>query len=406
MATSRLAPPDDATATTEAERLVAWLRLPAIALVGLGEVVTASSQRRAGFAVALTAFAVWAVAVFIWVHLRAVGPAFGVMTAIVDITAITALTFLSGGAGSQARVAYALIPLGLAFRFRVRLTAVASSLVVVAYLTQAFSHPSRARGVNYILLQAGYLTWLGIAATLLAWMLARRTKRIGELVAQSRHLLVDSLGAEEREREALAEALHDTALQNLLSARHDLQEAFDAVPHPAVARAETTITETVGQLRDVVTDLHPLVLDQAGLEAALSAAGAHAGRRGRFTVRVTCTARPAYPEQRVLLAAARELLTNVTKYAHARQVGVRCVEHNGWTVLSVSDDGIGFDPSSVSDSLTSGHIGLASQRTRIESVGGDLTIDSRLDEGTTVTVRLPMIVARDARGPGHAHTPA
>jgi two-component system NarL family sensor kinase len=359
---------------------VAWLRLPAIALVALGEVVTASPERHDGFVVALTAFAVWAVAVFVWVHLRTVGSAFGLMTAIVDITAITVLAFLSGGAGSQ-----------------VRLTAVASGLVVLAYLAQAFSHPSSTREVSYILLQAGYLTWLGIAATLLAWMLARRTQRIGELVAQSRHLLVDSLGAEERERQALAEALHDTALQNLLSARHDLQEAFDAVPHPAVARAEATITETVGQLRDVVTDLHPLVLDQAGLEAALSAAGAHAGRRGRFTVRVTCTARPAYPEQRVLLAAARELLTNVTKYARAHQVDVRCVERNGWTVLSVSDDGVGFDPSSVSGSLTSGHIGLASQRTRIESAGGDLMIESRLHEGTTVTVRLPIKGTRDRR---------
>ena len=376
---------------------MAWLRLPAIALVALGEVVTASPERHDGFVVALTAFAVWAVAVFVWVHLRKVGSAFGLMTAIVDITAITVLAFLSGGAGSQVRVAYALVPLGLAFRFRVRLTAVASGLVVLAYLAQAFSHPSSTREVSYILLQAGYLAWLGIAATLLAWMLARRTQRIGELVAQSRHLLVDSLGAEERERQALAEALHDTALQNLLSARHDLQEAFDAVPHPAVARAEATITETVGQLRDVVTDLHPLVLDQAGLEAALSAAGAHAGRRGRFTVRVTCTARPAYPEQRVLLAAARELLTNVTKYARAHQVDVRCVERNGWTVLSVSDDGVGFDPSSVSGSLTSGHIGLASQRTRIESAGGDLMIESRLHEGTTVTVRLPIKGTRDRR---------
>lgn len=385
---------------------MAWLRLPAIALVAIAEMVNEAPEGRIGFAVALAAFAVWAFAIFIWVHVRTIGSSFGLMTAFVDIAAITALAFLSGGAVSQARVAYALVPLALAFRFRVRLTAAASALVVVAYLLQALSHPSRTRGARYILLQAGYLTWLGIAALLLAWMLARRTQRIGELVEQSRNLLVDSLGAEERERQGLAEALHDTALQNLLSARHDLHEAFDAVPHPAVTRAEVTITETVGQLRDVVADLHPLVLDQAGLEAALSAAGAHAGRRGRFTVRVTCTARPAYPEQRVLLAAARELLTNVTKYARAHQVDLRCVDRNGWTVLSVTDDGIGFDPSSVSNGLASGHIGLASQRTRIESVGGELTIDSRLGEGTTVTVRIPSTMAHGNHGYGRTHAPS
>ena len=365
------------------------MRLPVIGLMALGEEVSTTDDPRSGFTVAIVAFAIWAVVLFVWVHVRTVSPTFGLLTALVDIVAITGLTYLSGGASSQARVAYSLVPLTFAFRFRVRMTAVASALVVVAYLVQALSHPSRTRGADYIVLQAGYLTWLGAASLLLAWMLARRTRRIGELVEQSRHLLVDSLGAEERERQGLAEALHDTALQNLLSARHDLHEAFDAVPHPAVARAEATITDTVGQLRDVVADLHPLVLDQAGLEAALSAAGAHAGRLGHFTVRVTCTARPAYPEQRVLLAAAREMLTNVTKYAHAHQVDLRCTDRNGWTVLSVTDDGVGFDPASVSNSLTSGHIGLASQRTRIESAGGDLTIDSRIGEGTTVTVRVP-----------------
>ena len=109
---------------------------------------------------------------------------------------------------------------------------------------------------------------------------------------QARHLLVDALGAEERERQGLAEGLHDTALQNLLSARHDLQEVADTIDHPALERAESTISQTVGQLRDIVSELHPLVLEQAGLEAALSAVAAHASRRGGFHAHVAYSARP------------------------------------------------------------------------------------------------------------------
>jgi two-component system, NarL family, sensor kinase len=379
------------TAITESERVVAWLRLPAIALIAIGEGITGTADGRFGFSLAIGVFAMWAVGLLLWVSWRPVSAPLGLVAAAVDIGAITAFTFLSGGGFSQARVAYALVPITLAFRFNPFLTATAGAAIVVAYLVQALSHPSRSRGQagQFIALQAGYLIWLSAAAVLLAWMLARRTRRIGELVLQARQLLVDTLGAEERERQALAEGLHDTALQNLLSARHELQEVAEAVDHPSLQRAEATIAQTVGQLRDIVSDLHPLVLDQAGLEAALSAVAAHATERGGFGVHVAYSARPHHLQDRLLLAAARELLTNVVKHAHARTVNVRCAERDGWIELSVTDDGAGFDTSTIGDRVVAGHIGLASQRARIESAGGELTVESDLGEGTTATVRLP-----------------
>lgn len=340
-------------------------------------------------------FAAWAVGLLIWVHWRPVTERLGLVTATVDIGAITALAFLSGGGFSQARVAYALVPITLAFRFRPTLTAVAGAAIVVAYLTQALSHPSRAENQagRFIAVQAGYLIWISAAAVLLALVLARRTRRIGELVLQGRHLLVDALGAEERERQALAEALHDGALQNLLSARHDLQDVSDLVEHRSLQRAESAISETVGQLRETVSELHPLVLEQAGLEAALSAVAIHAGRRGGFRAHVAYSAKPRHPQERVILAAARELLTNVAKHARARNVQLRCLEREGWIVLSVADDGDGFDTAVIGESVAAGHIGLASQRARIEGAGGELTIVSDPGDGTVATVRLPEATA-------------
>ena len=77
-------------------------------------------EARFGFYVAIGVFAAWAMGLLIWVHWRPVTEALGLVTARVDIGAITALVFLSGGGFSQARVAYALVPITLAFRFRPR----------------------------------------------------------------------------------------------------------------------------------------------------------------------------------------------------------------------------------------------------------------------------------------------
>src|SRR5262249_22630137 len=176
-----------------------------------------------------------------------------------------------GGAFSQARLAYFLIPVAVAFRFRPALTAAASAATVAAYLVQAFVHPAaRQKGADrFIAIQTGFLVWLGLAAVLLSAVLGRRTARVNELAEARRRLIADSLAAGERERKALAEGLHDHAIQNLLSARLDLEEVEEELPHPALRRADAALAETIRDLREAVFELHPYVLEQAGLEAAL-----------------------------------------------------------------------------------------------------------------------------------------
>ena len=357
----------------------------------MGESVSGPGEGGRGFHLAIAVFAAWALGIVAWVHWRPAGEALGLLTSAVDIGAITALAFLSGGGFSQARVAYALVPITLAFRFRPGLAAAGGAAVVVAYLAQALSHPSRsgADAAGYIAVQAGSLIWIGAAAALLALVLSRRTRRVAQLALQARHLLTDALGAEERERQRLAETLHDSALQNLLAVRHDLQEAADGSDGVPLERAEATIAATVGQLREIVSDLHPLVLEQAGLEAGLSAVATQAARRGGFRVHVAYEAAARPPHERLLLAAARELLANVAKHAHASSVDVRCVERDAWIELSVSDDGDGFDPAIAAGLVAGGHIGLASQRARVEGAGGELSVVSGAGRGTVATVRIP-----------------
>jgi two-component system NarL family sensor kinase len=91
----------------------------------------------------------------------------------------------------------------------------------------------------------------------------------------------------------------------------------------------------------------------------------------------------------VLFNAAREFLTNATKHANASKVTLTLAQANGHVVLTTQDDGVGFDVSAISAYVGDAHIGLLSQRERIEAIGGRLEIVSAPGAGTTITTVLP-----------------
>lgn len=382
-----------AAAATQTERLVAWLRIPAVALIGAGHGL--GNQRENGFFVALGIFAAWSACVLVWVYARPVSQRFALFATAADIVAITALVSLSGGAFSEARAAYFLVPVTVAFRFRPALTALAGGAAIGAYLIQAAvdSGSSRPQAWHLVAVHTGYLLWITAAASLLSFLLARRTERIAELAAVRRLLAAEVLSAEERERQALAEGLHDSAIQNLLSARHYLEEAEDTAAHPALARADAALAQTVGELREAAFELHPYLLAQAGLETALRAVGQRAARRGNFRLQLDLHSPSRTTHDELLLAAARELLANAARHAQARTVSVQLVEVDGELTLTVADDGRGFDADVLSHRLAEGHIGLAAQRLRVESAGGTLDIRSAPGAGTTAEITLPVDAA-------------
>jgi two-component system, NarL family, sensor kinase len=378
-------------AAHESERLVAWLRLPALALIAAGQRLDHPHPSERAFTIALVVFAAWSAALLAWLYIRPISERFALIATAIDIAAITTLAALSGGPFSQARLAYFLVPVAVAFRFRPSVTAVAGAGAIAAYLGQGFAHPSASdpEATRFVLVQAGYLAWVSAAALLLSAVLRRRTDRVVELAAERERLMAEAVTAEERERQALADSLHDTAIQNLLSARHDLQELEDVVASPALQRADAALESTVTQLREAVFELHPYVLEAVGLESALTTVAERAARSGRFQLRVEARAVGRSPHERLLLSAARELLTNVAKHADARQVSLRLTEEDGYIVLSIHDDGRGFDESALADRVADGHIGLAAHRARIENVGGTLTVARARAGGTSAEVRVP-----------------
>jgi two-component system NarL family sensor kinase len=378
-------------AAAEAERVVAWLRLPAIGLIALGQGLQHPHPQERAFLVTLALYSAWSAGLLAWVHLNQAGPRLALAATAVDVVAIGVLAVLSGGAFSHARLAFFLVPVTVAFRFRPAITAAATVVTTAAYVVQAVAHPAfgEPEAARFVATQAGFIAWIGVACVLLSALLARRTAQAASLAAARSRLLGDALDAEQRERSALAEALHDHAIQNLLSVRHELEEAGESVSHPALARADDAVLDTVRQLREAVFELHPYVLEQAGLEAALRSLAQQAATRAGLALRLDLRYGSRTPREQLLFSAARELLSNVVRHAQATRVTVRLGEAAGTLELVVEDDGRGFPPELLAERLADGHVGLASQRVRIEAADGTMDVASAAGRGTRVTIRVP-----------------
>jgi two-component system NarL family sensor kinase len=145
----------------------------------------------------------------------------------------------------------------------------------------------------------------------------------------------------------------------------------------------------VGQLRGAVFELHPYVLEEAGLEAAIRSVAGQAAARGGFDLQLDLRCKGKHPQEQLVFSAARELLANVVQHAGAAHVTLRLADTSDGLVLAVEDDGRGFPPERLGAQLADGHVGLASQRVRIEAAGGSMEIASRPRKGTRVEITLP-----------------
>ena len=234
--------------------------------------------------------------------------------------------------------------------------------------------------------------FLQALANVIADAVERRTAEaeIAELSAGRGRLVAQALDGEERARRRIAETLHDGPLQELVVAGHNLYALLGrGGDDDAVAAVQERLSAIVRQLREVMSALHPTVLQYAGLEAAVQAvADQQAGQAG-FEVEVAVESEAAGVRDELLLSVARELIGNAARHAHAARVGVEVRREGDDLVLVVADDGTGMAPGAVEQALARGAIGLAACRERVEAVGGELAIASEAAAGTRVRARIP-----------------
>jgi signal transduction histidine kinase len=224
-----------------------------------------------------------------------------------------------------------------------------------------------------------------------------------ELAAKAADLqavLTDTVAAQEAERQRIARDLHDGINQLLIGAMLELESSQQrlAAGNPtaarhAIASAQSIVKQVEAEIRRVVHDLHPPVLDELGLPVALRRLADEFGRLHGIDCTVTVRGSPRTQVSRRaaidLYRLAQEALHNVGEHAYAGSVELTLAVEDGEATLVVRDDGRGFDPESVRRSAD-GNLGLTSMRQRAESRGGRLVIDAGPGRGTRVQAVVPI----------------
>jgi signal transduction histidine kinase len=217
--------------------------------------------------------------------------------------------------------------------------------------------------------------------------LRAENERLRHELEECRQLVVHVMEAEDSARRRIAQLIHDDSLQTLLAAN---QELIEAAPGRAqVTRAHEVVEGAIARLREAMMALHPVTLEQGGLEQAIGAIARQAARQGGFEVATEIDPEAVDVNDELMLAVARELLTNAARHAGASKVSVSLARDGGHLELAVADDGGGFTSERRREALAEGHIGLASVSQRLKSAGGELEISSSAG-GTTARARLPL----------------
>ncbi len=372
---------------------VALLRVALVPVVLVGErLVDHPSVHTRAFPFLLIAFGLWAAGMLaVRLSERPQPVLMGRAEPFVDLAFITGLTYASGGPFSETAMAFFALPVLAAARLRPRLTAAWALGAIAAFVAVSALHPTHGthEATGRTISQVVYLAWIGGAATIVSAWLHRRDAALARLALERERLAGHALAAEQRERRRLAENLHDASVQTLSLARQELTDYHRTSREEAYERTRAAIDKTLDQLRGEIFELHPYVLDHAGLGAALSAiADRCAARTGaKVTVAVDPAASGRYDDLIVVLA--RELLGNVVKHSGARNVAITVAADHERIELEVRDDGTGFAADRREAALREGHVGLASSEQRLRSVGGRLAVTSAPGAGTVVQAVLP-----------------
>jgi signal transduction histidine kinase len=156
--------------------------------------------------------------------------------------------------------------------------------------------------------------------------------------------------------------------------------------------AGALLEATAGSIENVMSELRPPMLDDYGLLPALQWYANEFSRRTGIQVTVTGDEgieRPGQASEIALFRIVQEALNNVAKHAHAGCVEIALERSGTEFVMSVSDDGVGFDAGPVPVSKRRQGLGMVTMRERTQAVGGRFEIGAAAGRGTRVVVRIP-----------------
>ena len=202
--------------------------------------------------------------------------------------------------------------------------------------------------------------------------------------------------AQEEERRALSRELHDEVAQAFSAVLLEAENLLDLDPAPEVrARLDSirgVAAKGMHEIRNMALLLRPSMLDDFGLLPALEWQAREIGKRTGLRVQVASEMSAELPEEHktCVYRVVQEALNNCAQHAQASAAQV-CVRHQaGQILVTVQDDGSGFDPERVRG------LGLLGMEERVRHLGGKFQIDSRPGRGTLLRVTLPLAAIPEA----------
>jgi two-component system, NarL family, sensor histidine kinase UhpB len=201
------------------------------------------------------------------------------------------------------------------------------------------------------------------------------------------------LSSQEEERWRIARELHDETAQILTSVLLYLKLLEKSAAPEEVQRLENVrklITHALSEVRRLVMELHPRMLDEQGLEATLSHHVSELNAAGAMnvTLQVAGSTRERLSRDLELTfyRVAQEALNNTVHHSQAHCAQVILKRDAEWLTLEVNDDGVGFDQAALQAGQPRG-LGLAGMRERLALIGGELAIESEPGAGTRLYAR-------------------
>ena len=236
------------------------------------------------------------------------------------------------------------------------------------------------------------LLWLAQAP--LAWSLARRL-RSGQ--RDRERLLRRAIETSNLERRRIAADLHDGVVQHLAGTAYSLAAAAETSRNVASDETQGALTEGINnvrhvirQLRSLIVEIHPPNLRSEGLRAAITDLTAQLGTRGiKTTLEIDSDVAIGQDAEELCFRAAQEGVRNVIAHSEATEVTVRFSQEGAKAVLTVEDNGQGFDPSGRAIAAKDGHVGLSLLGELANDMGGVLHIQSAPGEGCLLRLEVP-----------------
>lgn len=213
-----------------------------------------------------------------------------------------------------------------------------------------------------------------------------------------RQLTRQIIVVQEEERKQISRELHDEVVQTLVGINVELaaltQESSAGLHHlkAKIIRTQRLVENSVNAVHRFARELRPAVLDDLGLIPALHtycrSLAARKGLRIRMTAFGGVEALGA-AERTVLFRVAQEALNNVVRHARATTVTVSLIRVDAAIRLEITDNGRAFPVQKILFAKSRKRLGLLGMQERVEMVGGRLTVESTVGQGTTVRAELP-----------------